>query len=576
MQHLRTVSAPSQGLNDGPFLRMESVLSDILDKLFFAFDATKTLREGVADLDRLLEPENLVRINEKQTVISGLMDQIDANSKDAKAFVQDLRDNGRKMSSTLKELSKIIQSSNIVSLNARIIAQSHRHRALGAQLVRLAESISDISGDATDLVSEMFEVIDTIVTTTEEMGQNVEDRARALFSTLKPKAKALEAALKALEEGMKAASTASAWLSEYVSFAEKDVSEVISALQVGDRSRQRAEHVRFIQERVALYHPHSTEATSLMLLARAQMQETVTETITDTRKARELFANLSGRQKDFLARCGEIAESFHDSATALSMAAQPANTKGFDFDASAEAEVAAQAKLQEADEALASRSKTLSDNAFQMQLAALNTIITCARGFKQAMDMIMISQQINEVISEAPVTFDKFAETMELTKAKVSAWSARENEDGGELDLSNMDNEDPALREAREVLEKLLPSLEQDAPQIANAITSSAEAFESFVEELELLDQVEKVAIAPMPLSDAVLSESFADHLAEIHKCYTMQAERDIQDVMFEQLKSEEEIAAQEEAAVAAAAAPEVEPAAAEAESEDDLDDIFF
>ena len=208
MQHLRTVSVTAPGLNDGPFLRMESVLTEILDKLFFAFDSTKTLREGVADLDRLLEPANLVRINEKQATISDLMEQIDANSKDAKAFVQDLRDNGRKMSSTLKELSKIIQSSNIVSLNARIIAQSHRHRALGAQLVRLAESISDISGDATNLVSEMFEVIDTIVSTTEEMGQNVEDRARAMFSTLKPKAKALEAALTALEQGMKAASTA--------------------------------------------------------------------------------------------------------------------------------------------------------------------------------------------------------------------------------------------------------------------------------------------------------------------------------------------------------------------------------
>ncbi|CUH65018.1 hypothetical protein TL5118_01112 [Thalassovita autumnalis] len=569
MQHFRSVPAAAQGLNDGPFLRMESVLSDILDKLFFAFDATKTLRAGVADLDRLLEPENLVRINEKQATIAQLMDQIDANSKDAKAFVQDLRDNGRKMSSTLKELSKIIQSSNIVSLNARIIAQSHRHRALGAQLVRLAESISDISGDATNLVSEMFEVIDTIVTTTEEMGQNVEERARALFSTLKPKAKALEAALTALEKGMKAASTASSWLSEYVAVAEKDVSEVISALQVGDRSRQRAEHVRFISERAALYHPHSTEATSLMLLARAQMQETVTETITDTRKARQLFASLSNRQHDFLARCREIAGSFEDSALALAAAARPIDSKAFDFAANAEAEERVQARLQEADGALAVRSKTLSDNAFQMQLAALNTIITCARGFKQAMDMIMISQQINEVISEAPVTFEKFAETMELTKTKMQAWSAREAEGGEGHDLSSMEGEDPALQQAREVLEKLLPSLENDAPQIANAITSSADAFESFVEELELLDQVEKVALAPLPLEDAIISEEFTTHLAEIHKCYTMQAERDIQDVMFSQLKGDESEETKEEVA----AAPE--PTAA-SDDVDDLDDIFF
>ena len=569
MQHLRTVSVAAPGLNDGPFLRMESVLTEILDKLFFAFDSTKTLREGVADLDRLLEPANLVRINEKQATISDLMEQIDANSKDAKAFVQDLRDNGRKMSSTLKELSKIIQSSNIVSLNARIIAQSHRHRALGAQLVRLAESISDISGDATNLVSEMFEVIDTIVSTTEEMGQNVEDRARAMFSTLKPKAKALEAALTALEQGMKAASTASSWLSEYVAVAEKDVSEVISALQVGDRSRQRAEHVRFIQERVNLYHPHSTEATSLMLLARAQMQETVTETITDTRKARELFASLSGRQESFLERCSEIANSFEDSASALATAAQPADGKGFDFEASAEAEQLAQKRLHEADDALASRSKVLSDNAFQMQLAALNTIITCARGFKQAMDMIMISQQINEVISEAPVTFDKFAETMELTKTKVEAWSTRQAEGGdGEGDVSSLDKEDPALAEARTVLEKLLPNLTMEAPKIAQAITSSAQAFESFVEELELLDQVEKVAVAPLPLDGSIQSEEFTNHLAEIHKCYTMQAERDIQDAMFSQLKGDEEEGAKEEVA----AAPE--PAASE--DGDDLDDIFF
>jgi hypothetical protein len=567
MQHFRNVPAAAQGLNDGPFLRMESVLSEILDKLFFAFDTTKTLRAGVADLDRLLEPENLVRINEKQGAIANLMDQIDANSKDAKAFVQDLRDNGRKMSSTLKELSKIIQSSNIVSLNARIIAQSHRHRALGAQLVRLAESISDISGEATNLVAEMFEVIDTIVTTTEEMGQNVEARARALFSTLKPKAKALEMALIALQKGMKAASTASSWLSDYVAVAEKDVSEVISALQVGDRSRQRAEHVRFISERVALYHPHSTEATSLMLLARAQMQETVTETITDTRKARQLFASLRSRQDDFLSRCHEIAGSFQESAIALGAAAQPIDAKAFAFAADTSAEEDAEQRLAEADQALAKRSKTLSDNAFQMQLAALNTIITCARGFKQAMDMIMISQQINEVISEAPVTFDKFADTMDQTKAKMQEWSSRETSESA-ADLSSMEGEDPALQQAREVLEKLLPSLETDAPQIAHAITSSADAFESFVEELELLDQVEKVALTPLPLKDAVLSEEFSDHLAEIHKCYTMQAERDIQDAMFAELKGD---AAEAQEEVAAPVEPE-----ASADDGDDLDDIFF
>jgi hypothetical protein len=344
---------------------------------------------------------------------------------------------------------------------------------------------------------------------------------------------------------------------------------VISALQVGDRSRQRAEHVRFISERAALYHPHSTEATSLMLLARAQMQETVTETITDTRKARQLFASLSNRQHDFLARCREIAGSFEDSALALAAAARPIDGKAFDFAANAEAEERVQARLQEADGALAVRSKTLSDNAFQMQLAALNTIITCARGFKQAMDMIMISQQINEVISEAPVTFEKFAETMELTKTKMQAWSAREAEGGEGHDLSSMEGEDPALQQAREVLEKLLPSLENDAPQIANAITSSADAFESFVEELELLDQVENVALAPLPLEDAIISEEFTTHLAEIHKCYTMQAERDIQDVMFSQLKGDEPEEAKEEVA----AAPE--PAAA-SDDVDDLDDIFF
>ncbi|MCG7494866.1 hypothetical protein [Thalassobius sp. Cn5-15] len=573
MQHFRISPPPLQGLSDGPFQRMETVLSDILDKLFFAFDTTKTLRKGVADLDRLLEPENLVRINEKQVAISDLMTQIDENSKDAKAFVQDLRDNGRKMSSTLKDLSKIIQSSNIVSLNARIIAQSHRHKALGAQLVRLAESISDISGDATNLVAEMFDVIDTIVTTTEDMGQNVEARARALFSSLKPKAKALEAALTALEQGMKAASTASSWLSDYVAVAEKDVSEVISALQVGDRSRQRAEHVRFISDRVALYPSHSTEAASLMLLARAQMQETVTETITDTRKARQLFASLRARQQDFLTKCHEIAGSFQNSAYALSVAAMPMDRKGFDFAANAEAEVKTQERLNEADTALASRSKVLSDNAFEMQLAALNTIITCARGFKQAMDMIMISQQINEVISEAPVTFDKFADTMEQTKAKMQAWTDREAAESENVDLNAMDGEDPALREAREVLEKLLPSLEADAPQIASAITSSADAFESFVEELELLDQVEKVAMAPLPLDPEALSETFHAHLADIHKVYTMQAERDIQDVMFGHLKPVDEAAEQ---ASAEAAAPVAEVAEASAESEDDLDDIFF
>ncbi|MDX1781139.1 MAG: hypothetical protein R3256_07445 [Thalassovita sp.] len=567
MKEFRMVPVNARGLNDGPFQRMETVLSEILDKLFFAFDTTKRLREGVADLDRLLDPSNLSRVNARLRAVADLMDEIDTNSNDAKTFVQDLRDNSRKMSSTLKDLSKIIQSSNIVSLNARIIAQGHRHRPLGGQLVRLAESLSDISSDASDLVKEMFEVIDSIVAATEDLGRNVEDRAAAMFSTLKPKARALETALTSLEQGMKAAHAASTWLSDYVAVAERDVSAVISALQVGDRSRQRAEHVRFITSRASLYPPQSTEAHSLMLLARAQMQQTVTEAVTDTRKASEQFASLAGRQQEFLIRCREIASSFSDTDTTLDLARTGRGGRAFDFAASASAQEKAQHRLQDADDELASRSKTLSDCAFEMQLAALNTIITCARGFREAMDMIMISQQINEVISEAPVTFNQFAETMELTKQRVTDWTSREV-GAVDAEIEGMDEEDPTLTEARQVLSKLLPSLSNDAPQIAQAITSSADTFFTFFRELEQLAEDDPVAVAPLPLADALTSETFALHLEEIHNAYTMQAERDIQDIMFAELKSDdgEEVPAPQ-------AVAEPEPAA---EDEDDLSDIFF
>ncbi|WP_373049944.1 hypothetical protein [Thalassovita aquimarina] len=575
MKEFRMVAVNTRGLNDGPFQRIETVLSDILDKLFFAFDETKKLREGVADLGQLLDPSNLTRVNARLRSVAELMEQIDANSGDAKAFVQDLRDNGRQMSSTLKELSKIIQSSNIVSLNARIIAQGHRHRPLGDQLVRLAESLSDISNDASVLVQEMFEVIDSIVDATGDMGQNVEQRAAALFSTLKPKARALETALTSLEKGMTAAHSASVWLSEYVTVAERDVSAVISALQVGDRSRQRAEHVRLITGRASLYPSQSTEAHSLMLLARAQMQQTVNEAVTDTRKASTQFASLAGRQQEFLARCREIASSFAECERTLDMetlgggygGARGPGERKFDFAASAKAQEKAQLRLQDADETLADRSKILSDCAFQMKLAALNTIITCARGFREAMDMIMISQQINEVISEAPVTFSQFADIMEQTKQRMHEWSSRE---AGAVDdeIEGMDEEDPTLTEARAVLGKLLPSLNNDAPQIANAISSSADTFFSFFRELEQLAEDDPVSVEPLPLADAVTSEIFARHLEELYNAYTMQAERDIHEIMFAELEGEME----EEAPVAQPVAA-AEPAAAE---EDDLSDIFF
>ncbi|MFY0679250.1 MAG: hypothetical protein JXR13_01625 [Thalassovita sp.] len=546
-------------------------MSEILDKLFFAFDTTKTLRGGVSDLERLLEPANLTRISERQRAISELMAQIDANSSDAKSFVQDLRDNSRSMSSTLKDLSKIIQSSNIVSLNARIIAQGHRHRALGAQLVRLAESISDISGDATDLVSEMFEVIDSIVTATDEMGHNVEERASALLSSLKPKAQSLDRALTSLETGMKAAHSASTWLAEFVTGAERDVSEVISALQVGDRSRQRAEHVRKVADFANRYSPMSMEARALMTLARAQMQQTVTEAVTDTRKASQLLADLANRQDEFLSQCRKIAISFEEGAANLSAASQTSTETGFDFEASAQSEAEAQGRLKESDDALATRSKTLSDHAFQMQLASLNTIITCARGFKQAMDMIMISQQINEVISEAPGTFEQFSDTMEQTKQRVAEWARR---DAGNItqEIEGMGEDDPTLTEARTVLQKLLPSLNTDAPKIARSITSAAASFFAFFQELEDLAKTDPVTIEPLPLSDLEPSEMFIQHLDELYQCYTMQAERDIQDVMFSQLPGLAE--AKEEAAghvETVAAAP-----AEEAAADDDLSDIFF
>jgi hypothetical protein len=568
--------------NLDPFRRIETDITAVLDLLAYAFEHTKDLRTGVAALEEQLQPEKLASIARRQQIVSRFIEEVDTTNTLTVNMVRDLRSQSVTMVRTLRELSQTIQSSNIVSLNARIIAQAHSRQPQGEHLVRLAQNISDISEAASTEAKAMVDVIDGITSLIDQMGQAAEARALAMLRTLRPRAEAMEAALGALETGMDAAREASAWLNTFIDSARTEISAIISALQIGDRSRQRAEHVDLILARARGCVPGSPEAAALSRLGVAQLAQTVEAVLADAQVAQDMMGAFNGRMPDFLQQCDAISKAFGAGIPDGPGPVAPADLAS--MDALKETARDARVALLDMDTQLQSHSRNLSDSAFHMSLASLNTIVTCARSFRKAQDMIVVSQQINEVISEIPKSFDVFVASMDTTKRNLQQWDELDARQA-DWNLSDLGEGDGTLRTTRGVLADLLPELAVRPRRIVQAIGDGTERFGAMVRQVAKIgtDNPDNGAHDVFRLGPD--DSAFAATLTEIRATYTMQEERDLHDRMFQMVQAVPGPGDLADVSDDAAGSGTVRPASQEAPGTapespsavaDELDDIFF
>lgn len=560
-----------------PLFRLETVFSRVTDSLFFASEKAGQLKGSMGALVEITSSNQLQKVAQGRKDISQLSTMVTDRIHQSSGFVKDIGHKRQMMNAEIKDLAQNIHSAGIVSLNARIIAQGHRTLKQGEQLVRLAENISGITDNASEQVAEMLKATEAITKALHKLLVYAEDQSLRLSDTIHPEVRALERALETLDRALENSHEAAAWMNDYYRKTETDVMAVIQALQVGDRARQRAEHIQQILHEASSFGVNSNEAQLLTALADIQMEQAVKETLTDAEKALGTLSALAGGLDQYQQNNAALRKAFaerHELSNGALQGEALQKQKAEIVGGSSESR-GLYDEICQNDERLKEHSRNLNNSAFQMQLASLNTIIACAREGRAAADMIVISQQVNSVVSTVPEIFVTFSEALESTKQQLQTYlSVNDNGNTSAVDVDIVQ----MIPEVVTVISDLLPKLASDSEQVARAIEASDRMLRDLVHELSENSRKSSNIRREFPES-LELEPRFERVAGRIRKLYTMPAERDLHDGLLAPF-----VAAQ--AAVApkpdtggfetfSAPAPAA-PTAAPANDGPDLSDIMF
>lgn len=511
-----------------PLFRLESVFSRVTDSLFFASEKAALLKGAMGDLVEITNQHQIEKVSQGRKDINTFATQVDERISQSSGFLREIGRKRQMMNAEIKDLAQNIHSASIVSLNARIIAQGHRTLKQGEQLVRLAENISGITDNASQQVAEMLKATESITKALQKLLIYAEDQSLTLADTIRPEVRSLEKSLQTLSRSLESSHEAAEWMNDFYRKAEAEVMAVIQSLQVGDRARQRAEHIQQILHEAASFPAGSHENQLLTALADIQMEQAVQETLTDAEKAMVTLTALASDLDRYQQNNSALRKAFadrHELSNGVLQTDLLKKQKAEMAGGSHESQVLL-GQIRESDERLKEHSRNLNNAAFQMQLASLNTIIACAREGRAAADMIVISQQVNSVVSTVPEIYVTFSAALDSTKQHLEDYLA--GVASGDNDC--VDTEVIAMIPVVvTVVSDLMPKLASDSEQVARAIEASDRMLRELVNDLKQNSRKGSSVKRRFP-SSLELEPRFQRVSARIRKLYTMQAERDLHD----------------------------------------------
>ena len=217
--------------------------------------------------------------------------------------------------------------------------------------------------------------------------------------------------------------------------------------------------------------------------------------------------------------------------------------------------------LMECDSKLREYRKELDDASFQMQLVSINTIIACARIGRDAADMIVISQQINEVISEVPEIVGRFSKSLEDTRKSLESSSLNKAEGAHAVEEDWTPEQTRMVRASQQEITQALPAVSSDTRQMANLVARATGALQMFAKDLEgAAQKARRTTVADLP-GGFEANAHFRTVLDSLRKTYTMPEERALHDEIVSQLSDVSDIPL---------------PVVQEEAASDDLSDILF
>lgn len=430
----------------------------------------------------------------------------------------------------IEDLRRAVKMMGIVAVNARVVAAG------------IADEMDDFDVFTTDIAQLSDSAAKTIATfhrtyaeLTDVVQQAADTRGQfeaAHAGTLARLAGELDAGLADVAADRARSIQASAETSRVSRAIADRVGAAVMALQVGDATRQRIEHVEFALGDLAATDPALLPPVAeLQRLHLADMRETL---VTEMASGEAALSQLAGDAMAIVAQVGDVhgtdAESsglakLHGAVIAAVRVLRDCETEREKLDKVAAA-VAATVRV------LLDHVEAVQEIEAKMRLVSLNAAVRCAQLGPRGRALDVISQQLRALTGETVVSAHEAVERLNQAAGVAAAFTSSA---GGAAAgrVGDLEREATTALELLETIasqmERALATLRRDAPLVARRLEEAVDDLSRHDVISEAVHDVE-LGLAELTAGHPLAPEPAAIHLAALRPRYTMDAERRIHD----------------------------------------------
>ena len=525
---VESLAAPRQEI-EAAFVTVGDSLTKsagLLDQIAATFEALPR------DLDRPELTEATAKLTEVGTRAREISESFAQEQEDILRLVDVVSQANRPIS----DLRRSIRMMGILAINARVVA---------ASVANLEDSdvfttdIATLSSSAAKTIAEFSEIY-------AKLGDEVQKAAaaRAHFegthsSTLSELAERIAASLADVTSQRQRSSDGSAETVRISRAIGQRVMTAVMALQVGDSTRQRVEHIESALTRADSAGPDCLGA--IAELSAAQLADTIQTLDLEVVEAERALAELAADAKTITTRSVAVYGSGDEGNSALSrLNAEMRQAAAVLRDCESErkklgtvaGEVEATVKV------LLQHVEAVQDIEANMRLVSLNAAIKCAQLGPDGAALNVIARQLRDLTGEtveaAETAASRLGEAAQLALAFSAASGGEAASQMAQLEhdasagLELLDGVETRIREA-------LTVLAQAGPAVADLLGGASYGFSNHQSISEsLADAQMRIAGLGQAESHRVAPDSaLATLLQAIRKSYTMESERRIHDAMW-------------------------------------------
>jgi len=532
------LAKPRQEIEEA-FVSVGSRLSEgaaMLNKLTRLFEALPTALQG----------EEVVEASRQLRAVARKARELTEDFAKEKADLARLEEVVAAANGPIDQLRRTVKMIGIVSVNARVTAAGIVGDSDDFEV--FTTDIATLSDSAHSTIHEFSQVYRQL---TAEVGRAVSQRARfdtAHAHTLSELAQNLDETLEALDRQRQSAVESSAETGRVSRGIVGRIGSAVMALQVGDSTRQRLEHVEAGLDSLAelLSDAEFDGATTgevltaLSLLEEEQLRATAGDFAGEVGEAEQALQALANDAGTIMARSRNLygAGSGEASAlTTLSAQLRVATEILRDCESERSKLEAVAAAVQQTVAILLGHVAAVQDIESNMRLVSLNAAVRCAQLGPRGASLTVIASQLRELTTETVVAAEAAMAQLDEASALAGAFGeAAGGENAGQIGrLEQQANHAMALLTGLdERLSTAMASLNADGPKVIGLLQAAASGIDGQSRLAESMEDIamQIAALSADPMPDP-LPESLVPVLEKLRKTYTMEAERQIHNRLF-------------------------------------------